>query len=445
MPGVWSGATLFSSRLWPHTSPGTSTPPHEWSGTTCCIGFAGGSEGRVCCCSSPDCSEAHPVSPAGSAQEASRRPWISRLRSTGNATMKRGDACRRLRSNCGHAVRGRDRMGTDRSPDLAGPGLARAESSPRPAPEVRIESIDWGAEPGVGLPDSRPGTDPCPCGKASAGDGVFESGRFLHQFAEIHGRIEPFDGNFRHALEQVGALADSPAPPFPAQPEWRCFPCRWTSPQERVCGVMREPGRLPRKRHSRCACGGILPVRPRWATRQLASAARSRSRAARRPPEQPSGGRNGTRRLEGVPCCPGPLRACARGSASMFGGASHYRSAEESRLEASVPRSSREQRQVPLHGRGGTPDRSLDTSLPGPGGSGHRRVGGAPRLGGIVALSVPPPGPARAPLRAGNSGAAPGGTSRAQRHVRGPPFGHGASPRTASRRGSASTRRPHRG
>ena len=38
---------------------------------------------------------------------------------------------------------------------------------------------------------------------------MLESGRFLHHFAEIHGRIEPFEGNFRRALEQVGALADS--------------------------------------------------------------------------------------------------------------------------------------------------------------------------------------------------------------------------------------------
>ena len=99
-------------------------------------------------------------------------------------------------------------------------GLIEARTLPGPAllalsrvldrhPEVRIESIDWGAESDVGPPASTPRAGQAHAAKPPAGEGALESGRFLHQFAEIHGRIEPFDGNFRHALEQVGALADS--------------------------------------------------------------------------------------------------------------------------------------------------------------------------------------------------------------------------------------------
>ena len=92
---------------------------------------------------------------------------------------------------------------------LPGPALLALSRVLDRHPEVRIESIDWGAGPDAGPPVSRPGADPVHAAKPPAGDGALQSGRFLHQFAEIHGRIEPFDGNFRHALEQVGALADS--------------------------------------------------------------------------------------------------------------------------------------------------------------------------------------------------------------------------------------------
>jgi len=92
---------------------------------------------------------------------------------------------------------------------LPGPALLALSRVLDRHPEVRIESVGWGVGPDVGPPASRPRAGHVHAAKPPAGDGVVESGRFLHQFAEIHGRIEPFDGNFRHALEQVGALADS--------------------------------------------------------------------------------------------------------------------------------------------------------------------------------------------------------------------------------------------
>ena len=99
-------------------------------------------------------------------------------------------------------------------------GLIEARTLPGPAllalsrvldrhPESRIESIDWGVEPNGGPPASRARADHVLAAQPPAGGEVLESGPSLHQLAEIHGRIEPFDGNFRHALEQVGALADS--------------------------------------------------------------------------------------------------------------------------------------------------------------------------------------------------------------------------------------------
>ena len=92
---------------------------------------------------------------------------------------------------------------------LPGPALLALSRVLYRHPEVRIESVDWGAEPELGPSASRPGAGDVHAGKPPARDGVLESGLPVHQFAEIHGRIEPFDGNFRHALEQVGALADS--------------------------------------------------------------------------------------------------------------------------------------------------------------------------------------------------------------------------------------------
>ena len=98
-------------------------------------------------------------------------------------------------------------------------GLRDSRTSPVPVyhtlsrglrlhPRVRIESIDWSAEAGAdpalharepaGAPsEPRPGSDaPLP------GGGVYHS-------ADVHGRIDPFGGDYRDALEQVGGFAES--------------------------------------------------------------------------------------------------------------------------------------------------------------------------------------------------------------------------------------------
>ena len=75
-------------------------------------------------------------------------------------------------------------------------------------PAVRLESIDWSAESGPGplLGSAGPhssGSDP------GMERGTTASGRTSIQSTDIRGRIEPFDGDYRRALEQVGGLADS--------------------------------------------------------------------------------------------------------------------------------------------------------------------------------------------------------------------------------------------
>ena len=75
-------------------------------------------------------------------------------------------------------------------------------------PGVRLESIDWraGADSAPG-PES--GESPSFAPEPRPGGGALAAGRAIHHSADIHGRIEPFDGNYRQALAQVGGFADS--------------------------------------------------------------------------------------------------------------------------------------------------------------------------------------------------------------------------------------------
>ena len=73
---------------------------------------------------------------------------------------------------------------------------------------VRLESIDWS---GKGEPISLPASA-TPSSLGSESGTVHRTPAFggvSIQSADIHGRIEPFDGDYRHALEQVGKFADS--------------------------------------------------------------------------------------------------------------------------------------------------------------------------------------------------------------------------------------------
>ena len=73
---------------------------------------------------------------------------------------------------------------------------------------VRLESIDWS---GRGEPASLPASA-MPSSLGAESDTAHATPAFAGvsiQSADIHGRIEPFDGDFRHALEQVGKFADS--------------------------------------------------------------------------------------------------------------------------------------------------------------------------------------------------------------------------------------------
>lgn len=100
-----------------------------------------------------------------------------------------------------------------------GEGLRVARTTPRaalaavsrglaPHAGVRIEGVDWSAEADAAA--VRQDRDaPSSLSERGAVSEAAEAGRARLQSAEVRGRIEPFDGDYRHALEQVGAFAHS--------------------------------------------------------------------------------------------------------------------------------------------------------------------------------------------------------------------------------------------
>ena len=75
-------------------------------------------------------------------------------------------------------------------------------------PGVRLESIDWRAgTDSAPVPES--GESPSTTPEIRPGGGALAAGRAIYQSADLHGRIEPFDGDYRQALAQVGGFADS--------------------------------------------------------------------------------------------------------------------------------------------------------------------------------------------------------------------------------------------
>ena len=72
---------------------------------------------------------------------------------------------------------------------------------------IRIEGIDWNAEAHTGAMRTSGSSPPLSAGSGAPPGGVPAEGGL--QSVEIRGRVAPFDGNFRRALEQVGGFADS--------------------------------------------------------------------------------------------------------------------------------------------------------------------------------------------------------------------------------------------
>ncbi len=100
-----------------------------------------------------------------------------------------------------------------------GEGLRAARTSPRavlvavsrglePHAGVRVEGVDWSAEADAD-PVRHYRAAPSLGSESGTVSEASPSGRTRTQSAEIRGRIEPFDGDYRDALEQVGGFADS--------------------------------------------------------------------------------------------------------------------------------------------------------------------------------------------------------------------------------------------
>ena len=75
-------------------------------------------------------------------------------------------------------------------------------------PAVRLESIDWSAEAGS-FPARQPAEPASLAPESGTRHGASGSAHGPVLTVDFQGRIEPFDGDYRRALEEVDVLADS--------------------------------------------------------------------------------------------------------------------------------------------------------------------------------------------------------------------------------------------
>ena len=195
-------------------------------------------------------------------------------------------------------------------------------------PGVHLESIDWSAGADSSLP-LQSGNSPQVGSEPGAGGGVPGSGAASLQWSDLHGRIEPFDGDFRRALAQVAVLADAlRALPGTVAVEVLSLPLDIASGASLRGDAGAGAG----------AAEAHFALRLRWSPGGKVEgegmgvmpppSRGSATLAARRMERFERGGKALARALL-------PFALALGAGAAMIGGASHYRDLEENRLEES--------------------------------------------------------------------------------------------------------------